>query len=402
MRILILDSIHGGTELEKYISVMGHTTTVIDVYRGQTELVPSQFLTQDYDLAIVPVHLDPQNPWLKAYNGPVITHHAAVKWLIGEKPTSPMIEITGSHGKTTTAFALASVFNGPGILHTSAGDWEYPEKRYLGRTGITPASSIKFARETAEKSWWFISEMSLGLSGAGSLGIITSDETYSCANEKRDALSIKLCESSRCDKLIVAGKIPDIKRETVHVEKCTSVEGDNLRYNFNGITGSIKNPLLFLKAYKTPMALAAAAACMFSIDPSGLSFFSPVTGRLSIREGDERVIIDNSNSGTSLSTTVDAMEYARNLGKEKNISLVIGQDGHAVCEKFNERDIIEAIIITKPDYVILVEGDESIQWAQIEEKIVENKIPFSTTISLKKANEIQLDGTVVLSVKTWR
>ncbi len=59
---------------------------------------------------------------------PVISHHEAVRQLLGKNTPEPMIEITGARGKTTTAHALAFLMEGPGILHTSTGTYQLPGK----------------------------------------------------------------------------------------------------------------------------------------------------------------------------------------------------------------------------------------------------------------------------------
>ena len=81
-----------------------------------------------YDLVVAPVHLDPTHPLLarRSAREPVISHHEAVRRLLDGQVPQPMIEITGAQGKTTTAYALAHLLPGPGILHTSTGTYAMP------------------------------------------------------------------------------------------------------------------------------------------------------------------------------------------------------------------------------------------------------------------------------------
>jgi hypothetical protein len=53
----------------------------------------------EYDLIVAPVHL-PLNH--KDFKGKLMTHHEAVKILIGDQVDFPVVEITGSFGKTTS------------------------------------------------------------------------------------------------------------------------------------------------------------------------------------------------------------------------------------------------------------------------------------------------------------
>ncbi len=110
-------------------------------------------LTRNYDLIVAPVHLDPNHPLLHFSRAPVISHHEAVRQLLGEKTPEPMIEITGTRGKTTTAHALAFLMEGAGILHTSTGTYQFPEKKWLSQSSITPGSVLAAARMACEYPW---------------------------------------------------------------------------------------------------------------------------------------------------------------------------------------------------------------------------------------------------------
>ncbi|HNB03319.1 MAG TPA: coenzyme F430 synthase, partial [Methanoregulaceae archaeon] len=142
MRILVIDTIHGGLDIARYLNVRGHFTDVVDVYRGNVGIDAATAAERSYDLAIAPVHLDPWHPLLQSLTVPVISHHDAVRWIIGKDRPAPFIEITGARGKTTTACALAHVMKGPGILHTSRGTYRFPEKDLIWKKSITPTSLV--------------------------------------------------------------------------------------------------------------------------------------------------------------------------------------------------------------------------------------------------------------------
>ncbi|MGA2698407.1 MAG: coenzyme F430 synthase, partial [Methanoregula sp.] len=84
MRILVLDTIHGGCEIGGAFARAGHTVDMVDVYRDTTPEVAEQAAQETYDLVVAPVHLDPEHPLLagRSGSGTVITHHEAVRQLL--------------------------------------------------------------------------------------------------------------------------------------------------------------------------------------------------------------------------------------------------------------------------------------------------------------------------------
>ena len=118
MYILVLDSIHGGKLLAEAFLSRGDQVDLVDVYRGSGPVRAEEAGSRTYDLIVAPVHLDPDHPLLADTKIPVITHHDAVRVLLGNNIPPVMVEITGARGKTTTAHTLAWLLPGPGILHT--------------------------------------------------------------------------------------------------------------------------------------------------------------------------------------------------------------------------------------------------------------------------------------------
>ncbi|MDD1666891.1 MAG: coenzyme F430 synthase, partial [Methanomicrobiales archaeon] len=114
MEILVLDTIHGGTDLATHLERSGHRADTVDVYRGEQGISPEEAAMRRYDLLVAPVHLDPGYPLLSTIQAPRITHHLAVRMLLAGKTPRPMIEVTGARGKTTTAHAIAHGLEGPG------------------------------------------------------------------------------------------------------------------------------------------------------------------------------------------------------------------------------------------------------------------------------------------------
>jgi hypothetical protein len=404
MNMLVLDTIHGADIIGREFAALGHQVDLVDVYRAKGAVGIPAAILRTYDLVIAPVHLDPDHPLVRSQAAPVISHHEAVRRLLGGTTPQPMVEITGARGKTTTAFALAHVMKGPGILHTSAGTFQYPEKRCLWKKSITPASVLPAARKACEIGGWLIAEESLGVTGSGSLAIITSSLDYSFAAGKKHALAEKLRSVRGCGNVLLAPGMEGTTEAMVPLDTVARCAGAQCRIDTGAMRGAFRNPLLRLDAYRDPLMLAGAAACLLCIDPSPLSTFQPVEGRLSVQHSGPVIIVDNSNSGTSVATTIEAADYARLLSKEKDLTLVIGLepgDG-AVCEGFSDDQILDAISAVRPSHVIIV-GDTCIvkQDPRVPPSAILLYSPTRAT-GQESARALADHGSIVLSVKTWR
>ena len=414
MEILVLDTIHGGTVIGDALCRMGHHVDLVDVYRGDLtspgSITPETASSRKYDLLIHPVHLNPAYPLLRQLPFPAITHHDAVRWILREHWLSnhenrgPVIEVTGTRGKTTTATALASILTGPGILHTSRGTFRYPDEELLTRMSITPASLI-IAESYTRPGDWFIGEVSLGFTGIADLAILTSDEDYRVGADRFSAREIKHMSSLKCPHLLVA---PDIRISHDHLDNAADLvkcNGMGCEYHYQGMDGLFENPLMALEGYRIPLQMAAAGSLILGDRPDDLSTFTALPGRLQVKTEDGKTIIDNACSGASLKTTEDAMNLLKKNYGNPVFTLVIGQEEHAVCENFPARDINTAIRKGKPASVILVAGDERLDKSAIYEQCLADSIPVRIATSL--ANGVDTAKTmppsaIVVSVKTWR
>lgn len=395
MDLLVLDTIHGGTALAGYFREMGHRVETVDVYRGPPGSA-SACCGRHFDLVVSPVHLDPAYILLDRPPGPVISHHDAVRRILSSRVPSPMIEITGTRGKTTAAFALAHLLPGPGILHTSAGTFREPGHHLLWKKSITPASLVPAAGEAVRVGGWLVAEVSLGLTGSGDLGIITSPEDYRCAAGKKSALSLKVQSAGNCRKVVLAPGISADLPGAVSAGDVAVCSGERMEYRYGGISGSYTNPLLNLDGYRLPLLCATAAACLLSLDPAPLGSFGPVPGRLAVSREGSRVIVDDSNSGVCGRTAVEAARYARRISGSDAVELVIGQEGRAVCEGFPPEEIGAAVREIGPRSVVFV--------GTVECPCPED-IPVGRAQTLAEGRDRAMrfgGGSVVLAVKTWR
>ena len=401
MEILVLDTIHGGTELATELERSGHRVDTVDIYRGERGIPLEEAALRRYDLLVAPVHLDPDHPLVKAITAPRITHHGAVRMLLLGKTPHPMVEVTGARGKTTTAHAIAHVLGGAGVLHTSRGTFRYPERTLLWKRSITPASVVPAAREAAGFSGWLVAEESLGVSGAGNVAVLTSGIDYRIAARKRSALAAKL-ESMRDSPMVVVP--PGVRFDHPHLvntAECISWDGDRCSYDHNGILGEFRNPLGELPAYQAPLSLAAAALCALGTDPGGLASFTGVEGRLSQELRDGILVVDNSNSGTSAETTEAAASYARAISAGGWITLVIGEEDRTVCEGFPPDAIAASIRKIHPDRLVLV-GERG---RNVRPEGFGRRVAYADTLEAARGLALRKTpggGAVVLSVKTWR
>lgn len=393
MRILVLDTIHGGTEIAGALQEGRHSVDAVDVYRGEIGVPAAEAARRSYDLVVAPVHLDPDHPLL-GRAPECITHHEAVRRLLGPCRPTPMVEVTGARGKTTTATALAHVLGGRGVLHTSMGTFLFPERRRLWRRSITPASVLSAAEEAVACGGWLIAEESLGVSGTDDLAILTSGDDYPCAAGKKRALVEKVCSLAAAPRVLVPEgvRVPG----AVVADAVAVVEGTCCTYRYGKVQGSFENPLLALRGYRTPLQLAAAAACLLGRDPFGLATFSPLPGRMAVSRERGRLTVDCANSGACREVALDAAAYARALDGDAPLVLVIGTEGQTICEGFPAAEVRAAVEAISPDRLVVV-GDydatdlphDTVTAADLEDGI-------------RRAEQMSNGGTIVLAVKTWR
>ncbi|MCS7097489.1 MAG: Mur ligase family protein, partial [Candidatus Methanomethyliaceae archaeon] len=200
--MLVIDATHGGITLSEALYNRGYDVVCVDVHRT-VKNPPSKFqmLKQlpniyDYDLIIRPIHYPLNVPY--DFHGKVITHHEAVKMLISDVVDFPIVEITGSFGKTTAIkcaiyimkeqFKILSLTS-EGIFFIDHGK----EVPLLKNISITPANIIKAIEICPNKPDLAIFEVSLGGTGMADLGIIKNVyHNYPIAKGTSSALEAKL------------------------------------------------------------------------------------------------------------------------------------------------------------------------------------------------------------------
>lgn len=403
MKILVLDTIHGGKTLSEFLEKKGYAVDTVDVYRGREgTITEDEAAGRNYDLIVAPVHLDPDYRLLNYSDTKVISHHEAVALAASVPEKTLLIEITGARGKTTTAHAVSHLLmKERGVLHTSRGTILFPEKKEIFRKSITPATFLKVLSAAGEDCRWIVAEESIGVTGLGELGILTSGDDYPIANGKKSALGEKIRHLKKCGTILLAPGIDADIPGSFRAGEIAKAEDELCIYEHGDIRGEFRNSLLTVEGYREALMTAAAAGCILGIDPSCLGTFTALKGRLSYSRTDGTEIVDNSNSGTNRMTAAAASEYARRISPGSKQVLVIGVEEDNICEGFSDDEIAGAISDIMPEAVVVISKNPE----YIKKRIPEG-IAFRAASTLDEGADIALKcgkkRIVVLSVKTWR
>ncbi len=444
-RILVLDTIHGAEIIAEELKELGKQAEVFDPYH-QTF---SKAL--DYDLVIAPVHLNPNFEVVKqalTMEIPFMSHHKAVKEIARLKNLfrdTKVVEVTGTVGKTAVCELICQLLknkNAKVLSHTSSVTrfQSAGEEVQFPRIGGAPANVLKVMRIASEKKLKpeiAVFEISLGLTGIGDVGVITSlDADYRIAGGTKDASAAKIASiqnyadeiegRNRSSAVIV---LPDSFAEMPENRK-NELKGFNT--NFFGATAKAKNLWLddtehkvFFDGLKTVNGDSVSGGMKFNFEAGFYGDYyrnsleasfctvlslgippervntgdiSAVRGRLKVENRKGRFLIDNSNSGTKLTFLDEITEMARRYSDK--IILIVGVESEYVCEGVNEEELKEVVANAARDFVEII-----IVGAEFKDKIEGKTVFFSDTLdaALEKAVSDSEEGSVIISnVKTWR
>ena len=442
-RILVLDTIHGAGIIAEELKELGKQAEVFDPYH-QTF---SKAL--DYDLVIAPVHLNPNFEVVKQAlktGIPFMSHHKAVKEIARLKKLFhdiKVVEVTGTVGKTAVCELICQLLKNKKVLSHTSSVTRFQSVRdevQFPRIGGAPANVLKVMRIASEKKLKpeiAVFEISLGLTGIGDVGVITSLEAdYRIASGTKDASAAKIASiqnyayeiegRNRRSAVIV---LPDSFAEMQEKRK-DELKGFNT--NFFGATAKAKNLWLddtehkvFFDGLKTVNGDSVSGGMKFNFETgfygdyyrNGLeaSFctvlslgippervntgdISAVRGRLKVENRKGRFLIDNSNSGTKLTFLDEITEMARRYSDR--MILIVGEESKYVCEGVNEEELKEVVANAARDFVEII-----IVGAEFKDKIEGESVFFSDSLdaALEKAVSDSEEGSVIISnVKTWR
>ena len=415
-KIAVFDINHGGLSIADRLFKNGIAVAAFDVYRKKSPENLDAYadscafpvsadlndLTKDYDIVCLPVHLSPENEFAKkaAELGiPTMTHHEMVGRLLKTNPEITdryLIEITGVRGKTSTSVLLARMlsYKNRVLLHTSEGltIWKNGEYDWIEHgISITPAyipDLVQTAFDRKIQPEIFIFEVSLGFTGAQDIGILTDTQPdYKIAGGTISSTGAKMNMISRSkqnstfvinyrDLEIFENYIREDQEQIVFDDSGAAVEENtptdiylNISIGKDGESAaeieSSRTGIFFraelgdgydIDSYKTAMAAAVAAALELDIPEAAIadviSNFSGVKGRMREYVKNDRLIMDNSNSGLTVSAAAAALEYMQDKYLDKKsadydidraITAVIGADDKTVCEGLDPREVEEWI-----------------------------------------------------------
>ncbi|WP_321420591.1 coenzyme F430 synthase [uncultured Methanomethylovorans sp.] len=385
--IAVLDMTHGGVIIARKLKELEFNVIGVDVYGTlSTEqcssleadgirVVDKSCPTEDLDLVISPVHLYPDHIMLqqiKKKHVPLISHHRAVGEILAFTNVSEyplIIEITGTKAKTSTASLLADMISRKltVVLHTSRGLelWENGVCQLIHKgLSIAPGSILQvmdIAGSLDKKIEAYIFEVSLGVTGCGSVGIITTlDMDYMIAGKTSMASEAKVKSLLNCPEntLFVlnenckqALKQLDIplasenistfsivnksENETLNSDYCLNVHNNNVSI----ICGKeiIEFCLIEVydaKSYMTAFAASCAAAFEISIPlrnvKETIQQFRGLQGRMQETVEENIKFLDNSNSGMEITSVEKALDHC--LKKRRRVIMVLGEEAAQVCE----------------------------------------------------------------------
>jgi UDP-N-acetylmuramyl pentapeptide synthase len=355
--VAVLDTVHGAGIIAKEMAELGINASPFEVYHTNP-------CRNDFDLVVSPVHLSPKNPWLvqaRLLGKRIITHHQAVGEVV--KLPIPVVEITGTHSKTSSALLLAKILSGDRrvISHTTRGIelWSGGSSRIvLAGLSITPGNVIHAAKEAeSNQADVLICEISLGGTGLADFGVLTSfSGDYTIAQGTTFASTAKLQMVSLAKKgfHLIANKDVKVSPDTSFGQggyvKSTA---DSLNFGDECLDIEL-NPDLDFAGYETAICAAAASSHAVGLDneaiASALEGFDGFAGRMKVVREEGLEIHDGSNSGLKVSDVSRAMDRLSG----GRLGLVVGEESETVCEGMDVLKLRELLRFRRSEIDLLV------------------------------------------------
>ena len=396
--IAVLDMTHGGVIIARKLKELEFNVTGVDVYGTLSveqcssleadgiRMMEKSCLIDDFDLLISPVHLYPDHVMLRQTRDkhiPSISHHRAVGEILAFTDVSEyplIIEVTGTKAKTSTASLLADMISRKltVVLHTSRGLelWEDGVCQLIHKgLSIAPGSILQamdIAGSLDKKIEAYIFEISLGVTGCGSVGIITTlDMDYmiagktSMASESKVKSLLNCSENTlfvlneNCKKALKQLNLPlasenistfsivnKSENETHNSDYCLNVHNND----FSIICGEEIIEFCLVEGYdaKSYMtAFAASCAAVFKISiplenvKETIQQFRGLQGRMQEMVEEDIRLLDNSNSGMDIVSVEKALDHC--LKSRKKVIMVLGEEAAQVCEGLPPEDVADLV-----------------------------------------------------------
>jgi coenzyme F430 synthetase len=381
MDYFVVDMTHGGLVIAQELAKIPETQvyawdiygtlneSVIEKYSAEgLKFVDGNFFKESEKLVVVsPVHCN-----LKRHVD--LTHHDAVKLILNHEIKVPIVEVTGVKGKTSVVWILKEILSHkkPLVL-SSLGVEVFDGESWIQlkeNISITPASIIE-AWKLAEnyEIGICIFETSLGGTGLADVGVLTNiAENYPIANNSSNASRAK---SQIFKSKLVACDQESFNQEYFEFKEKTNTFGiinnsiiqpnltaKNINFGFdktdfdlelsdfkttsgNIIGGTLKLSTFAPAPIHINNVLAAVSASLMLGIPkekicAGLSQFTGLKGRTTIRESDGVRIVEEINPGLNVTAVEEAIKMMEDLD---DFTMIFGGKYGVTCEEIDEKSV---------------------------------------------------------------
>jgi coenzyme F430 synthetase len=396
MKMLVVDMTHGGTTLaSEFAKKQDCEVLAWDIYHTLNwqeqasildqgiELVDDTFLEEslanpeDWDdlIVVAPVHCNlPFSSSDSAFPN-LMTHHQAVHFLMKNRISVPIIEVTGVKGKTNSVAMFKEIFkdNNPLILSSLGIEiLEQGEEQLLQKDiSITPASIIT-AWELAKDEYdvgMCIFEMSLGGTGLADVGVLTNiAEDYPIASAHSRASQAKsqifrskivACDNKVYQKYYKHLPLPCYRVNTFGVKGESNVCAKIIEYGLpqtifevevsdletrkgKSIDTSFKVSTFAPAKYHLENALSAICGSLSmgiskEVIIQGLKNFRGLPGRTSLKNLHGSRIIEEINPGINVTAIKKSVGMIKQF---ENPILILGGEYGVTCEEISEKSLL--------------------------------------------------------------
>ena len=365
MKVLVLDSVHGGKILaEKYLAKKNEVT-VVDVYkitpkevlvslRHRGAKTPDSVPAEHFDLVTMPCHCPDMFLEGCTYDKRIYFSDS-VHDLIDDRRFR--IEITGVKGKTSTCYLLAHILDAAGkkvFLHTSRGLGPYIKGKHIVTDFQSIAPPTLLALPKGEYDV-MVCELSLGGSGKADLaGITNLLENYGIAKNTRKAEDAKQAILTEKGVTIVPQNEIGIwskygKPLRAYGTRVKAVSAPafgkplEVEIDYRGIH-KMELPGTYLALqYLDAMSMALEFCDAMDIPAEavldGLRSFNGVPGRGEISVKDGISILRERNPGISHMSVERTLSCLKTMGALEDAVLIIDPVSKKVCDKM-DKDLI--------------------------------------------------------------
>ncbi len=382
MRILVLDTTHGGDLLAEEYRSLGHEVTAVDIYQTANPALKLKLTSlgiglvadspaEAYDLVVAPIHC-PDKFLGDAKCDSRITHHEAVGQLAKFKYKT--VEVTGTRGKTSTCYAIAHILSHLGkrvLLLTSRGVFSSSGGEMMtieDRASIAPPSVLKVSKMEQDFDVG-VFEISLGGVGLGDVSVITTlGNNYEIAGGTRKAFDGKV-QMMKNAKGIAVYPASESEIWAKHVPKGVrkitfGPQGDIWISMPDGLSlgGSVTATVHFKDGDQIPLRLSgeflapsyclSMSAALAAVDGLGLNMkdaarslndFKGVPGRGEVRRENGSFLVRDRNPGVSAESVRWQLDVLNEYYGVRNPAVVIDPVNQKVCEKLDLRELEKVV-----------------------------------------------------------